>query len=152
VTTPGVANAQSSVEILQQFDMEQVRVTDPYYVNAFTKDLEYLLRLDTNRLLAGFEAVSNGQDPGAGGINLYNGWEDSWSLLRGHTTGHYLSALAQAYKQTKGVNQTQNDQIAGTLNYTVGQLKLFQDRRADGYLFASPDTHFDIVEGAPGDS
>ena len=41
MATPGVVNGQSSVELLQEFDMEEVRVTDPYYVNVFTKDLEY---------------------------------------------------------------------------------------------------------------
>jgi DUF1680 family protein len=148
IAAPYGSQAQSSVEILQQFDMEQVRVTDPYYVNAFTKDLQYLLRLDPDRLLAGFKAVSEGNDPGSTpGINLYGGWEAGWSLLRGHTTGHYLSALAQAYKQTKGVNQTQNDQIANKLDYTVSQLKSFQDKSYNGYLFASPETHFDIIEG-----
>jgi DUF1680 family protein len=154
VATPGVAKAQSSVEVLQEFDMEQVRVTDPYYLNAFANDLEYLLRLDPDRLLAGFKAVSEGQNPGnAAGIDLYGGWEDAWSLLRGHTLGHYLSALAQAYKQTKGTDQTQNGQIASKLDYTVSQLKLFQDRSYNGYLFASPETHFDIVEGkATGDT
>jgi DUF1680 family protein len=154
VATPGVANAQSSVEILQEFDLEQVRVTDPYYVNTYTKDIEYLLRLNPDRLLAGFKAVSEGNDPGnTPGINLYGGWEGGWSLLRGHTMGHYLSALAQAYKQSKGVNQTQNEQIAEKLDYTVSQLKSFQDRSSTGYLFASLETHFDVIEGkAAGDS
>ena len=93
VAKPPAANAQSTVEILQEFDMEQVRVTDPYYVNAFDKDLEYLLSLDPDRLLAGFKAVSEGQDPGnTPGIDLYGGWEGAWSLLRGHTMGHYLTA------------------------------------------------------------
>lgn len=148
VATLRVAKAQNSVEILQEFDMEQVRVTDPYYLNAFAKDLEYLLRLDPDRLLAGFEAVSNGQDPGnAPGIDLYGGWEGGWSLIRGHTMGHYLTALAQAYKQTRGTDQTQNGQVASKLDYTIGQLKSFQDRSINGYLFASLETHFDIVEG-----
>jgi uncharacterized protein len=145
---PRVVSAQGSVEILQEFDMEQVRVTDPYYVNAYTKELEYLLRLDPDRLLAGFKAVSQGQDPGtAAGVNLYGGWEASWSLLRGHTMGHYLSALAQAYKQTKGTDATLNSQVAAKIDYTVSQLKSFQDGSINGYLFASPETHFDIVEG-----
>jgi uncharacterized protein len=145
---PRVANAQSSVETLQEFDMEQVRVTDPYYVNAYAKDLEYLLRLDPDRLLAGFKAVSDGQDPGsAAGITLYGGWEGGWSLLRGHTMGHYLAALSQAYKQTKGTDETQNSQIAAKLDYTINQLKSFQDKSISGYLFASLETHFDVIEG-----
>jgi len=26
-------------------------------------------------------------------LQRYGGWEDTWSLLRGHTLGHYLSAM-----------------------------------------------------------
>ena len=37
IALPDLAHAQSSVEVLQEFDMEQVRVTDPYYVNTYTK-------------------------------------------------------------------------------------------------------------------
>jgi hypothetical protein len=37
VLAPRVAAAQSTVEILTDFDMEQVRITDPYYVNASAK-------------------------------------------------------------------------------------------------------------------
>jgi MYXO-CTERM domain-containing protein len=40
VLAPRAAAAQRSVEILADFAMEQVRISDPYYVNAFTKDLE----------------------------------------------------------------------------------------------------------------
>src|SRR5512145_578084 len=134
------------VEVLQEFDMDQVRVTDPYYENAFTKEMEYLLRLLPDRLLAGFKAVSEGKDP-ATGVTLYGGWEGGWSLLRGHTMGHYLSAMAQGYKQTRGTNETLNAKIKSNLDYTVSQLKSFQDKNSKGYLFASPETHFDVVEG-----
>jgi DUF1680 family protein len=61
--------------------------------------------------------------------------------------GHYLSALARAYKQTKGGDAALNDRIAQRIDYTVGQLKTFQDRSAGGYLFGSPETHFDVIEG-----
>ncbi|MGC4088134.1 MAG: glycoside hydrolase family 127 protein [Polyangiaceae bacterium] len=126
--------------------MEQVRVTDAYYVNAYSKDIEYLLRLDPNRLLAGFKAVSEGKDPKMG-VTLYGGWEGAWSLLRGHTLGHYLTAMAQAYKQTKGTNATMNGQVQRTLDDVITQLESFQDKSSNGYLFASPETHFDVVEG-----
>lgn len=71
---PQMAWAQSSVEVLQEFDMEQVRVTDSYYQNTFTKEMDYLLRLLPDRLIAGFKAVSEGKDP-ATGVTLYGGWE-----------------------------------------------------------------------------
>ncbi|PXV95645.1 hypothetical protein C8E03_101275 [Lachnotalea glycerini] len=151
---PADGAAANSVEILQEFDMEQVKITDSYYVNAFEKDMTYLLSLDADRLMAGFKAVSEGKDPKtATGLNLYGGWEGSWSLLRGHTLGHYLTAMAQAYKQTKNDYSIQNSQIKKKIDYIMTQLKSFQDKSSTGYLFASPEGHFDIIEGkATGDS
>lgn len=154
ILIPSYVFAASSEEKLQEFDMEQVKVIDPYYVNAYNKEAGYLLRLDPNRLLAGFKAVSEGKDPKTTpGLNLYGGWEGSWSLLRGHTLGHYLSAMAQAYKQSKNYNSTQNAQIRQNIDYTISQLKIYQNGSKNGYLFASPEKHFDIIEGkATGDN
>ena len=138
---------------IQEFDMSLVEITDPYYINAFDKNVEYLLRLDPERLLVGFRAVSDGLDPGSTnlfakyGVNLYGGWEDGWSLLRGHTMGHYLTAMAQAYKQTEVADPKLNQEIKEKIDYTVEQLKLFQDKSTNGYIFASPEKHFDIIEG-----
>lgn len=145
---PTVASGASSVEKLQEFDLDQVSVTDTYYQNAFSKELSYIMSLDPDRLLAGFKAVSQGQDPGnTQGVNLYGGWEGGWSLLRGHTIGHYLSAMARAYKQLKSSDATQSAAIAKKIDYTISQLKAFQDASTKGYLFASPETHFDVIEG-----
>lgn len=148
---PGIcapATASAAGEVLQDFDLDKVQVTDSYYQNVFNQDLTHLLSINSDRLLAPFKAVSQGQDPQtAAGINLYGGWESGSSLLRGHTMGHYLSALASAYKQTMGANQPQNAQIKTTIDYVITQLKTFQDKSTNGYLFGSPETHFDVVEG-----
>ncbi len=129
--------------------MADVRVTDPYYLQLFQVDAQYLLRLDADKLLAGFRAVSQGQDP-ANGVDLYGGWEGGWSLLRGHTLGHYLTAISQAYKQTEGTDPDMNSEISMLIDYIIGELKIYQDRQSNGYLFASPETHFDVVEGRVG--
>ena len=132
---------------LQQFDMEEVNITDTYYINAFNKDVEYLLSLQPDRLLAGFKAVAAGTDP-AQASGLYGGWEGGWSLLRGHTLGHYLTAIAQAYKETKGdSNPTVNTQIKNKIEYIIDELEACQNSSTNGYLFASTETHFDIIEG-----
>lgn len=121
--------------MLKEFDLNSVQVTDPYCVNAFEKVTEYLLSLEPDRLLAGFKAVSEGRDPQTEpNLNLYRGWEDSWSLLRGHTMGHYLTAIAQAYRQTKNRDQDLSESLAERINYTVNQLKSFQDRSPSGCL------------------
>ena len=86
------ALAAASVEKLQEFSLDQVQITDTYQTNLFSKDVTYLLTtLDSDRLLAGFKGVSTGTTP----TNLYGGWENS--NIRGHTMGHWLSAVAHAY-------------------------------------------------------
>lgn len=149
-----MSSLSTEVLTMKEFDMEQVTITDDYYVTILEKDLNYLLSLEADRLLAGFRAVSEGKDPkNTSGLNLYGGWEGSWSLLRGHTLGHYLTAMAQAFKQTKTSHPNQNLQVKQTLDYVVGQLKSFQDKSDNGYVFASPEVHFDIIEGkATGDN
>ena len=55
VSTAGTASAQSSVEALQEFPLDEVQITDEYQTNLFDKDVTYLITtLDSNRLLAGF--------------------------------------------------------------------------------------------------
>ena len=64
---------------------------DDYCVNAFEKEVVYLKKFDTARLLAGFYETA--------GLTMkkmrYPGWESM--LIGGHTLGHYLTAAAQAY-------------------------------------------------------
>ncbi|MEK5253531.1 beta-L-arabinofuranosidase domain-containing protein [Paenibacillus sp. FSL F4-0125] len=127
---------------IKNFDLEQVDVTDPYYVNALNKDIEYLLKLDPDRLLSGFRTVAGLPKK----AELYNGWEGNWSYLRGHSLGHYLTALSQAYKQTKK-NPTQNAQIKSRIDYVISELKVCQNASSNGYVFATPETHFDVIEG-----
>jgi DUF1680 family protein len=135
----------ASAQALEEFDLERVRITDPYCQNLFTLDLDYLLRLNADRLMEGFRAVSVGQNPS----NLYGGWENT--LIRGHTLGHYLTALAQAHKQTAGTDPTRNAQVNSVLDHMMTQLRSYQTTYGTGFLFATPESHFDVVEGAPGD-
>ena len=60
--------------------------------------LTYLLLLDADRMLYNFRRAF-GKDTGKH-LPL-GGWEEPAGLLRGHSTGHYLSALAFAYASTQ---------------------------------------------------
>ena len=59
---------------------------------------DYLLFLDSDRMLYNFRRTY-GQD--TLGALPPGGWEEPAGLLRGHSTGHFLSALAYAYASTK---------------------------------------------------
>ncbi|HEY6722454.1 MAG TPA: beta-L-arabinofuranosidase domain-containing protein [Polyangiaceae bacterium] len=146
ILRPVAAWAQSSVELLEDFALEEVTVDDPHYQQLFEVDIDYVLRLDPVRLMAGFRAVAMDQDP-ATAPGLYGGWEDGWSLLRGHTMGHYLTALARAYKQTLLTDPTKAEEIKAVIDSTVAQLREYQIANGNGFLFASHESHFDVVEG-----
>lgn len=129
-----------SVEMLKQFDMEQVNITDHYYINAFNKEIEYLQELEADRLLAGFREIA--------GLHVkasrYGGWEST--MIQGHTLGHYMTAIAQAYKNTKNdENLTLNKELKSKIDYIIDELETCQN--ANGYLFATAEIHFDIIEG-----
>ncbi len=143
---PTAAWGQSSVELLEDFAIEEVTVDDPHYKNLFEVDIDYVMRLDPVRLMAGFRAVSMGQNP-ASAQGLYGGWEAGWSLLRGHTMGHYLTALARAYRQTLASDPERAQEIKAVIDSTVAQLRAYQIASGNGFLFASPESHFDVVEG-----
>ncbi|WP_438495936.1 beta-L-arabinofuranosidase domain-containing protein [Paenibacillus sp. IHBB 3054] len=128
-TTPHTA---ANKPVLHDFRMDQVSITDPYFMNAFAKEIQYLKSYDSDRLLAGFRE-NKGLAPKA---DKYPGWENT--EIRGHTLGHYLAALAQAYQSTK------DDEIGLRLKYIVSELALCQ--LESGYLSAFSEQLFDNVE------
>jgi uncharacterized protein len=117
---------------LQDFGLGQVKLTGDYQANAFKKELQYLQDYDPDRLLAGFRETK-GLEPKA---EKYPGWENT--EIRGHTLGHYLTACAQAYAQTK------DPELLNRLTYMVSELSLCQFE--SGYLSAFPETLIDNVE------
>lgn len=143
VLTPSAAFAASSVDKLQEFPLDQVQITDAYQQNLFNKDMTYLITtLDSDRLLAGFKAVSQGTNP----TNLYGGWENT--NIRGHSMGHWLSAMAHAYQQAMGGDTTLAGQIKTKLDDVISKLKTYQ--LSSGFLFASPISEFDAFEAGTG--
>ncbi len=131
---PVKTSAHSAIEpkAIKDFRMDQVSITDPYFINAFAKEIQYLMSYDLDRLLAGFRE-NKGLPPKK---EKYPGWENT--EIRGHTLGHYLSALSQAYLST------QDDEILMRLEYILIELALCQSD--SGYLSAFPEQLFDNVE------
>ena len=87
----GGTKAEDFIGNLSAYELSQVQLTDSYLTNAQDKDIQYLLSLDSDKLLAGFRETA-GLD--MNGASRYGGWENS--LIGGHTMGHYLTAMAQA--------------------------------------------------------
>ncbi|BBF42618.1 putative glycosyl hydrolase of unknown function [Lachnospiraceae bacterium KM106-2] len=117
---------------LQSVPLSDITITDAYLDNAFQKELNYLKSLDPDRLLAGFRLTKGLPSP----AKRYLGWEST--EIQGHTLGHYLTALAQAFASTS------DNKIYSMLDYLIRELSKCQFD--SGYLFASPEEIFDRVE------
>ncbi len=108
-------------ENIAEFSMNQVENLDPYCVNALAKDVDYLTAFDTDRLLAGFRETAGLDMKGA---KRYEGWETT--LIGGHTMGHYLSAVAQAYVNP-GVSKEDQKTVYDMIVALVDGLKECQE-------------------------
>ena len=94
----GNASAQSDVFAANAnlFDLQQVRITDGPFAHAMHTNVNYLLAMEPERLLAPYLREA-GLKPKA---DSYGNWEDTG--LDGHIGGHYLSALSLGYAATGG--------------------------------------------------
>ncbi len=130
---------------ISDYSLSDVKMTDIYCTNAFKKEIEYLLSLDSDKLLSNFRKNA-GID--TNGVEPYNGWENS--LIGGHTMGHYLTALAQA-AANGGVSEDDKEKLYNKLTGLIDELAKCQ--REDGFLWGSNildptnlEAQFDNVE------
>lgn len=132
---------------LKAFGLNEVTLEDKYLVNAYGREVDYLLSLDTDRLLAGFRDTAGVDMRGAA---RYGGWENM--LIGGHTLGHYVAACVQAY-ETANATEEQRKGLLRIIVNTVNGLKECQDALGTGFIFGAtiPDRdnlelQFDRVE------
>ncbi len=122
------------------FPLQSVRLLDGPFKAAMQLDQQYLLSIDSDRLLHTFR-LNAGLPSSAAPLG---GWEAPDVELRGHTTGHYLSALALMYAATGDARfKTRADALVAELaKIQAAQATRFHP----GYLSAFPESFFDRVE------
>ncbi|MGB3798329.1 MAG: beta-L-arabinofuranosidase domain-containing protein, partial [Lewinella sp.] len=76
---------------LQSFPLSAVTLDDGPFLRAQQTDLDYIMEMDPDRLLAPYLQEA-GMDTGA---ESYGNWENTG--LNGHIGGHYISALSLMY-------------------------------------------------------
>ncbi len=130
------------------FSLKQVRLLAGPFKDAMERNLHYLLSLDNDRLLHFFRLTA-GLPSSA---QPYGGWENPLpgpehgspgleAEVRGHSTGHFLSALAFMYGSTGDARvKAKGDSIVAELGKCQAALG------PRGYLSAFPEEHFDRVE------
>jgi len=114
----------------QLFPLTAVRLIDGgLFGTAIAANREYVLALDSDRLLAPFRREA-GLPAKA---QSYGNWESGG--LDGHTAGHYLSALAHMIAAGE---DTPDGRLRSHLTYMLVELKECQTAFGDGYLGGVP--------------
>jgi DUF1680 family protein len=119
------------------FALEDVRIFDPDLLRMREQTLQYMLALDSDRLLHNFRVNANlpsSAEPLYNRESPTNGW-------RGHYVGHFLSASGQMYAATGDAR------IKAKADAMVAELAKCQKQLGDeGYLSAFPESCFDDLE------
>jgi uncharacterized protein len=123
------------------FPLSSVRLLPGPFRDNQARNTSYLLFVDAGRLLRSFR-LNYGLPSDA---HPCGGWEAPHSEVRGHNTGHLLSALALTYANTG------SPAARDKARYIVGQLAALQARAptagfSPGYLSAFPESFFDRLE------
>ncbi|HUJ31041.1 MAG TPA: beta-L-arabinofuranosidase domain-containing protein [Candidatus Acidoferrum sp.] len=122
------------------FPLEQVRLLDGPFLEAARVNQKYLEGLSVDRLVHNFK-VTAGLPSSAEPLG---GWESPKVELRGHFTGHFLSATALMYASTG------DESIKAKGDAIVAELAKCQQKMNNGYLSAFPEEFFDrLMEGKP---
>lgn len=127
--------------VLTAFPPADVRLLESPFLANMRRTCAYLLFVDADRLLHTFRlnvGLPSSAEP-------CGGWEAPGIQLRGHTTGHLLSALAQAHAHTG------DDAYAVKARSIVSVLAQCQQSALAagyhrGYLSAFPESVFDQLE------
>lgn len=121
---------------VEPFPLAQVRLGPSAFYDAQQANRRLLLRYSPNRLLHTFRL--NAGLPST--AQPLGGWERPDCELRGHFTGHYLSACALMSASTGDAA------IRDKGNYLVAELAKCQQKLGGGYLSAFPTEFFDRLK------
>jgi uncharacterized protein len=116
--------------------IDRVSITDGPWYDAMIRTKEYLHYLDVERLLFHFRKVAGIPTD----AEEYGGWEMEWRELRGHSIGHYLSAVSRMFVLTGDTALYRKGE------YVVQELRKCQLQIGTGYVSAFPDEYLDRVE------
>ena len=148
---------QKDTSQVTYYGLGDVEITDAYAVNGLDKEIDYLLELNADKLLYWFYRNAKLQPKASESYG--GGWEGA--LIGGHTLGHYLTALAQAYANA-GTSAEDKAAIGTRIEYILDALKECQDNATtaganEGFLWGSSianaydlESQFNAVEAGRG--
>lgn len=130
------AYAQSTTDKVRMVSGEDVVLTQSWLKEREELNTNYLMSIGTDRLLHNFR-LQAGLSSSARALG---GWEDPGCGLRGHFTGHYLSALSTL------VSRYHDTKAEARLKQLVDGLAKCQNKFSNGYLGAIPESDFETLE------
>lgn len=143
------AKSEQAPDKITDSGIANVALADSYLTHAAQKENEYLLSLSSKKFLYEFYVVSGLTPPTT---DRYQGWERSnGTNFRGHTFGHYMSALSQAYGGTQDAGT--KEKLLAEIRDAVHGLKECQDAYAAshpasaGYVSAFRESILNKTDG-----
>ncbi|HLZ44654.1 MAG TPA: beta-L-arabinofuranosidase domain-containing protein, partial [Gemmatimonadales bacterium] len=129
-----------TLPLVQPFDLDRVRLGPGPFLDALEVNRRFLLAQNEDRLLHTFRVTAGIPST----AEPLGGWEAPENELRGHYTGHYLSALAK-------MSSTLGDaDLKARGDRMVAALAACQQKLGNGYLSAFPEEFFDrLRDGKP---
>lgn len=120
----------------EAFDLNQVGLLPGRVHDNLSRDSAWMANISINRLTHSFKnnaGVFAGLEGGYESLKKFGGWESLDCDLRGHTTGHLMSAYGLMYAATgDNIFKLKGDSI-------VDILATVQDKLGNGYLSAFPE-------------
>lgn len=120
----------------QAFDLQDVRLLPSRFRENLERDSVWMASIEVNRLLHSFRTNAGlfaGREGGYMTVKKLGGWESLDCELRGHTTGHLLSAYSLMYAATGcELFKLKGDSL-------VSGLAEVQQALGNGYLSAFPE-------------
>ena len=133
----GAASVKDSVQAkAQPFDLRNVRLLDGPLLDSMQHNRDFLRGLETDRLLHTFRLTAGLPSK----AEPLGGWEKPDVELRGHFTGHFLSACAL---MSAGAG---DQMLRDKGNLMVAELAKCQRANGNGYLSAFPTEFFDRLK------
>ena len=118
--------------LYQRAELSDIRITDVRWKACEDKNALFLSSMDPERVLAGFKRtckIRTDAEP-------YGGWENS--LIAGHGTGHYFSALGMRIESLRGCGSSSElEESIAKANAIVTGLKECQEKLGNGFLSAA---------------
>jgi hypothetical protein len=131
-----ISKAVSGVVKVLPFSPSEVVLNSSWIKQREALNTAYLHQLDPERLLHNFR-VNAGLPSSAKPLE---GWESPGCGLRGHFTGHYLSACAAL------IAKDSDTLLSKRISYMIDELAVCQQKMGGKYLSAFPESEFDTLE------